>query len=156
IGVCGRLFEQERHAEQLYVAFQTAERGTARGFVEMLGRSRAQAVGGVSPELRAKENQALDRLRVVDESIREEQGKALGQRDPERVAGLMEERARAQMNLDSLVTQMGRDSPQYAALMYPQPCSLAEARYCLAENEVALLFILGRDTSYLVSVEGSS
>jgi CHAT domain-containing protein len=34
--------------------------------------------------------------------------------------------------------------------MDPRPCSLAEARACLADDEVALNFVLGREASYLI------
>jgi CHAT domain-containing protein len=48
---------------------------------------------------------------------------------------------------------MEKDYPQYAALKYPKPCSLAEARACLASTEVALLLIPGPKRSYLILVE---
>jgi CHAT domain-containing protein len=48
---------------------------------------------------------------------------------------------------------MEREYPQYAALKYPRPCALAEARACLAPTEVALLFVPGTNRSYLVLME---
>src|SRR3954451_14837218 len=43
---------------------------------------------------------------------------------------------------DRLVQRMRKEYPQYAALQYPRPCSLQQARDCLHANEVAVLFAL--------------
>ncbi len=51
-----------------------------------------------------------------------------------------------------MVAAMEREYPVYSSLKYPKACSIAEARACLAKDEVALLFVLGSEASYLVVV----
>ena len=36
---------------------------------------------------------------------------------------------------------------------YPRPCTLEQARACLAHNEVALLYVPGQDQSYVLVVQ---
>jgi hypothetical protein len=43
--------------------------------------------------------------------------------------------------------------PQYAALRFPQPCTVDDARKCLTPKEVALLFAVGADTSYVLLLQ---
>ena len=50
---------------------------------------------------------------------------------------------------------MEKENPSYAGLKYPRPCTVEQARACLAKNEVALLFIPGLQDSFIVLVEGS-
>jgi CHAT domain-containing protein/tetratricopeptide (TPR) repeat protein len=154
IGVCQRLFQAEGKATYLHTAFQTAEQGTARAFLEALGKSRAQALGGVPAELRARETKLLAELRHLDDRIRREQSKPLDQRDPRRVVQLMAQRDQTEREQSDLLMRLEQDEPRYAALHYPRPCSVAEARECLGRDEVALLFVPGREASYVVLLEG--
>jgi CHAT domain-containing protein len=153
VGVCRQLFEIEGRPNDLLTAFTTAERGTARVFLESLGKSRAGAIGGVSQELRRQEEELLGRLRELDRSLQPEQNKPPSQRDREIATRLFDERERVDGKLRELIARMEHDFPRYAALKYPKPCSLAEARSCLRNNEVALLYMLGADASYVIVVD---
>jgi CHAT domain-containing protein/tetratricopeptide (TPR) repeat protein len=153
IGVCRQLFDREGRAADLEAALTTAEQGTARVFLEQLGKARALAVGRVAPELRHEEAALRQRLRALDAQLAQEQARPPDRRDPERVGQLLDEQKRVEQQRDALVRRLERDYPQYAALKYPKPCSLAEARACLAPTEVALLFLPGDENSSVVLVE---
>jgi hypothetical protein len=153
IGLCQRLFDEEGRVADLETALTTAEQGTARVFLEQLGKARALSVGGVSIELRTQEA-GLRRLREFDTRIAKEQDKPFEKRDADKVGQLLDEQKKVEAQLTELIRRMEQDSPQYAALKYPKPCSLAQARACLAPTEVALLFVPGKENSYLVCVDG--
>jgi CHAT domain-containing protein/tetratricopeptide (TPR) repeat protein len=154
IGLCQRLFDQESTGADLESALATAEQGTARVFLEQLGKARALSVGHVSQELRTQELALRRQLRELDARIAKEQDKPSDKRDRDKVGQLLEEQKQIDVQLTALIRRMEQDSPQYAALQYPKPCSLAEARACLAATEVALLFVPGYEKSYLLLVEG--
>jgi CHAT domain-containing protein/Tfp pilus assembly protein PilF len=153
IGLCRRLFDREGRPADLETALATAELGNARVFLEQLGKARALTVGRVSPALRQQEGAFRQKLRALDAQISREQARPSDQRDPERVGQLLDEQKQVEARLSELIQRMEQDYPQYAALKYPKPCSLAEARACLAPTEVALLFVPGDKHSYLVLVE---
>jgi len=146
IGVCRQLYHLDGNTAHLHDAYTAAEQGRARVFLEQLGKSRADRLGGVSPELRQREAALLARLKHYDVEIGKESY-------PETLKRLRQERRQAADELEQLMTKIDKRFPQYAALKQPTPCSLDEARACLADNEVALLFALGDQASYLVLVE---
>jgi CHAT domain-containing protein len=154
IGLCQLLFEQEGRVSDLETALATAEQGGARVFLEQLGKARALSVGHVSPTLQSQEAALRRRLRELDTRIAVEQDKPTDKRDPDKVGHLLEEQRKVEAQLTELIRRMEQEYPQYAALKYPSPCSLAEARACLAPTELALLFIPGNEKSYLLLVEG--
>src|SRR5262249_19190875 len=69
------------------------------------------------------------------------------------VSKLWEERRQVETELRQLAAQLEKQFPRYAGLKYPRPCTLDEARACLAPNEVALEFVLGKDESYVLLLE---
>jgi CHAT domain-containing protein/Tfp pilus assembly protein PilF len=153
IGLCQRLFEREGRAADLETALAVAEQGSARVFLEQLGKARALTVGRVSLELRTEEADLRRQLWELDMRIAKEQDKPSDQRDPDKVGQLLDQRRQVESQRDALIRRMEKEYPQYAALKYPRPCVLAEARACLAANEVALLFVPGQRKSYVVLVE---
>jgi CHAT domain-containing protein/tetratricopeptide (TPR) repeat protein len=153
IGLCQRLFDVEGRVSDVETALATAEQGSARVFLEQLGKARAMAVGRVSPELLAEEGALGRQLRELDKRIAVEQDKPSDKRDPDKVGQLLDQQKKVEGQRTELIRRMEKEYPQYAALQYPKPCSLAEARACLAPSEVALLFVPGDKRSYLLLVE---
>ena len=72
--------------------------------------------------------------------------------DAEQLNRLFNQRKEAESQQAALVSMMRRENPQYVALKYPRPCSIEQARACLAADEVALLYVLGSEASYLIVV----
>jgi CHAT domain-containing protein len=153
IGFCQRLFEREGRVADLESALAAAEQGSARVFLEQLGKARALSVGRVNAELRGQEAALRRQLRELDKRIAVEQDKPSDKRDPDKVGQLLEEQKKVEAQLAELIRRMEKEYPQYAALKYPKPCSLAQARACLAPTEVALLFVPGDKKSYMLLLE---
>jgi CHAT domain-containing protein/tetratricopeptide (TPR) repeat protein len=151
VGICRRLFELTGDPAELAAAFRAAEQGRARVFLEELAASRAGLLGGVSPELRDQEAALLRRLREYDLRIEKEESNP-GKGDTP-LSKLWEGRQQTEADLLKLVTEMEKQFPRYAALKYPKPCSVEEARACLDPNEVALHFVLGKEESYALLLE---
>ncbi len=143
IVVLGRLSAREGSAERMEAAFLAAERGTARVLVEQMGQGHARVLGRLKGEYAQEEEAIKQALREIDARIAHEEAKSVDQYDPAETARLSRQRERIEEQRKAHVAGVERDSPRYAALNYPSPCSLAEARACLAPNEVALLFAVG-------------
>src|SRR5205807_2964001 len=103
-------------------------------------------------KLLAEEARRLAEVRQADARIAIEQAKPFEGRDRAALEQLFAGRKAAEDRLQAVIARMEQDYPQYAALKYPKACSLEEARACLADDEVALLYVLGSEVSYLVVV----
>jgi len=156
IQVLQQLFTLEQKPQDLEAAFATAEQGTARAFLESLGKNRANFLAGVSPALQTEESQLLQDIRLLDRRLDKESARTLEQRNPDLIGELFTQRHAAEAKLQQLVARLEKEYPQYAALKYPRPCRLEEARACLAPDEVALLFVPGTEASFIVLVEARS
>jgi CHAT domain-containing protein/Tfp pilus assembly protein PilF len=154
LGVCQRLHDTGQDPNALRAALDMAERGTAQVFLEALGRSRAQTLSGIPPDLRDREAELLARLQRLEERLTEEQGRPLEQRDTNRIASLWDEREKTEASFQQFLGRLEQDHPRYVELNYPAPPSLEEARSCLGPGEVALLYVLGERASFLLLVEG--
>jgi hypothetical protein len=122
-------------------------------FLEALAQAHSRQVGGVSGALLDKERDLLAYLRGLDASIHKENTKTPDRRNVNLVQYLYEQRQKKEAELARLVQRMRRKHPQYAALQYPRPCTLREARDCLDANEVAILFALDDKQSWAVVVQ---
>jgi tetratricopeptide (TPR) repeat protein len=151
VGLCRRLSTLAPDPTALATAVRAAEQGRARVFLEALTASRAGVLGGVSPEVRSQETALLRRLREYDlRNEREEKSPGKGDTP---LSKLWEGRQQAEAELLQLVARMEKEFPRYAALKYPKPCSVEDARACLDVHEVALHFVLGDKESYALLLE---
>jgi tetratricopeptide (TPR) repeat protein len=150
IGITDRLAALERAPAGRLAALSAAERGSARVFLEGLGRARAQVVGHVDAGLRSDELSGLAQISELDGRIDQALAQPFESRDPAAVRRLFDERQQAEERLQALIARMEHDYPQYTALKYPKACAVEEARDCLGTDEVALLYVLGSEASYLI------
>jgi tetratricopeptide (TPR) repeat protein len=148
IGVARRLAEAEESPERLLAAFAAAEQGTARVFLENLGRARATAPGGSEPL--AGEADLDARVHQLEAQIDQQWARVRTPGDREAVHRLLDQQQEARRAARTRVRDLEGKYPRYAALMYPKPCSIEQARACLADDEVALLYVLGAEESYLI------
>ncbi len=151
VGLCRRLFDLEKKPDDLGTAFQTLEKGRAQVFLENLGQANASRLAGLPQELRDKEEHLRRTIRLIDAELRTVETLP-GNEAATRRLKLNEQRHRAEEEFLTFERQLKETSKAYADLRYPQPCSVEEARLCLAENEVALLFAVGEDASYVIVV----
>jgi CHAT domain-containing protein len=152
VRAAARLAALERRPQRLITAYEAAEQGSARVFLEALGRSRAAAVGGVKPEALAEEQRLRAELRQADARVASEIDQPAEKVNREVAQQRLGERQKAEDALNAFVARLERAAPRYAAMKYPKPCSLDEARATLAEDEVALHYVLASKGSSLLVV----
>jgi CHAT domain-containing protein/Flp pilus assembly protein TadD len=153
VGLAATLFRLDGKADDLHTAFTAIEQGRARVFLQALAQARSRQIGGVSGSLLNQERDLLSSLRGLDLSIQKENAKTLEKRNADLVKQLYEQRQHKEAELNRLAERMRQEYPQYAALQYPRPCSLQQARDCLHDNEVAVLFALDEKRSYAVVLQ---
>ncbi len=156
VGVAARLADAEGNPARRELALDAAERGTARVFLDALGRSRSAITGRVDPGLLDEEARLRRRLADADLALAREQDRPAARRDGDRVKQLLKASHAAEAALREHVARLERDYPQYAALKYPRPCTFDQARAALAADEVALTFVPGTLASYLVVLRGGA
>jgi CHAT domain-containing protein/tetratricopeptide (TPR) repeat protein len=142
-----------RKDQDLERAFAALELGLARVFLEKLAASRAHVLGGVPAELRARRDELAASLSGLNARVRKEKERPLEKQDDRHLMQILQERRRLEAAIDGLHRRLEREYPQYAALKYPRPCSLAEARAALNEDEVALVFSSTKEVTYLILIE---
>ena len=133
------------------LALQASERARARGLLDLLGEARADIHQGVSPEL-------LEQRRELQQSINAEAERLM------REAGGGKETATIKAKVNNLVTklqetetQIRSSSPQYAALVLPQPLTVKEIQQEVLDGDTILLeYALGDERSYLWTVTQTS
>jgi CHAT domain-containing protein len=153
IGLLAGLEEWDHGPGRPEAALAMAERGASRAFLRSFGRAHAELAGRISPEALAELAGADARLATLDQQIEKTQSVPVEKRDPKAVGALLDERRQAEAAREEVIARVERDFPQYAALRYPRPCSLEQARATLGENEVALHFVAGSEASFLVVLE---
>jgi CHAT domain-containing protein/tetratricopeptide (TPR) repeat protein len=153
VALAAALFRHSGKVEDLHVAFTAIEQGRGRVFLEGLARARSHQVGNVPASLRAQEADLLGHLRGLDAAIAKENAKTVDKRNADLVKDLYEQRLKKEQDLKQLAARLRKEYPRYAELMYPQPCTLKEARDCLGKNEVAVLFAIDRKKSFAVLLE---
>jgi CHAT domain-containing protein/Tfp pilus assembly protein PilF len=152
VGLLARLFTLERNPSHLHTAFVAAEQGRARVFLESLGRAHGTRLAGVPSDLARRESDLLHRLGELRARIGREESET-DKRMADRLETLWREYEAAEAGQRLLAEELRQAAPRYAALRYPKPCTVTEARAALSPGEVALVYVLGREGSYLLVME---
>ncbi len=148
IDVTMRLRDERSGAALTAAAFEASERSRSRSLLDTLAEARVEAGLKSDPELAGlvnkyrraqRELQAKKTLR--EQTPKEKEGTEGAALDLE-ITKLRAERERAEAQLRSL-------RPRYAALMYPQPLTVAEVQGLLDEDTCLVEFILGEQRSYV-------
>ncbi|MFM7086374.1 MAG: CHAT domain-containing protein [Cyanobium sp.] len=138
---------QRRHDLQ---ALEVSERARARGLVELLSAARAEVVSGVDPALLTRRRQLDDRMRqLLAGRMRLRQAAGSGEEQATALADLEIRLAELQRQQQQLETQLRRRSPQYAALLLPQPLNVQAIQALLDDNTVMLVMHLGEHSGVL-------
>jgi CHAT domain-containing protein/tetratricopeptide (TPR) repeat protein len=131
-------------------AFNVSEKSRARVLLELLTEANANIKEGVDPALLAQEKDLqnqLDtteklRLAIYNNNGTDEQKTNINQRQEELIE-----------DYKQLQDEIRKNSPNYAALKYPQPLTLEEVQaHILDEDTLLLQYALGEDQSYLFAV----
>ncbi len=128
-------------------ALAAAERGRARGLLDMLAEAGVDLRKGVDPALLAREEELSKRLNRA--AARRQQLRDGSSPREEQDAAAREVDAASEA-LAEATTQLYRTSPGYAAIVRPQPLSVDEIRRQVLDPDTALLYYaLGDKRSYL-------
>ncbi len=143
LNLCEMLVRAEPGTKWLGEAFRTSEESKARVFLEQLGRSRSAVIGGLPGPLAAEEAGLRERLGELDRLIRRSEVAPFDRRQPVQAAELLSKVAEAERAMEVLQSTIARDYPLVAAMRRPNPCTVEQARACLAPDEVALIYVCG-------------
>ncbi|NEQ79078.1 MAG: CHAT domain-containing protein [Moorea sp. SIO2I5] len=129
-------------------AFNISERSRARTLLELLTEANANIKEGVAPQLLAQEKSLQGQLDATEKQRLEiynnpnstdEQKTAINQKHKTLLEQYRE-----------LQTDLRQQSPNYAALKYPQPLTLEEVQQQILDQDTVLLqYSLGEEKSYL-------
>ena len=131
-------------------ALYASERSRARNLLDLLAEANADVRKDADPQLLAREREIQSQLAALEEQrlvLLQANGNAgeLAERDRQTEVLLQQYR--------ELQEEIRRNSPEYAALRYPQPLTLAQIQQqVLDEDTVLLQYFLGDRHSYLWAV----
>jgi CHAT domain-containing protein/tetratricopeptide (TPR) repeat protein len=131
-------------------AFYFSEATKARTLLErMVATARRYDRTELPPELRAREERLVQKLSELEKRFSE-----AFERGEREFRTVVEERATVRRELETLIAQVRREFPRYAALHYPEPVP-AEA-VPLRTNEVLIEFSISSKGSYAFVVKPGS
>jgi CHAT domain-containing protein/Tfp pilus assembly protein PilF len=141
-----QLHKREPTANHHAAALEISERGRARNLLEILNEARAELRQGVAPELLERERGLQRRINAQEQQrLRLQNNKAA----EKQLAAVEQELTQLLREYEALQTQIRTASPRYAALVQPQPLSLAEMRQQLDDDTLLLEYALGAERSYV-------
>ena len=152
VDILARLFHQEGRTQDLQNAFVAIEQGRARVFLESLGQAHAATLAGLPAPLAAEERRLSLALRELDARI-QRLSLQPGDEPARQVRQLYADRLKLEEEEKVFLDKLRQSHPQYAGFRHPQPCRVEEARSCLRNDEVAVLFAVGTDFSYALLLE---
>ena len=129
------------------VAFEASEKARARSLLDILSQARIEAGTKGDPELAALAGEYL-RLQREIKSREASMELSSGSKGTPEGAGLEAEIAKLYRERESAEAQVRSRYPRYAALMYPQPLTVAGVQSLLDEDTLLLEFALGEERSY--------
>jgi CHAT domain-containing protein/tetratricopeptide (TPR) repeat protein len=121
-------------------ALEVAERARARGLLDLLAEAGANIREGADPELVARELSVQKRLNAAAAAQRELLSHT---HTPEESTASERQVAALTGEYQEVQAQIRRASPRYAALLQPQPLTLAEMQAQLDPDTVMLVYWLG-------------
>ena len=103
-----------------------------------------ERIGGLPEALAVRETSPPKRLVELDRQTSRNETALIGSREPVQTTLLLSQSAEAGRAMVELKTKIARDFPLVAASQRPDPCTVEQARACLAPDEVALIYVCGR------------
>jgi CHAT domain-containing protein/tetratricopeptide (TPR) repeat protein len=147
------LIRSEIDAHRPVEAFEASESARARSLLDLLSAAHADIRAGADPVLLTRERSLLATLNAKSER----QIRLMAGSDGPQKAKLAGEITSVTKELDRVEAEIRSHSPRYAALIKPQPLTLAEIqRQVLDPNTLLLEYALGADGSYLWAVTRDS
>jgi len=134
------LYDTHRESE----AFEMAERGRARAFLDMLAQSRSGLPDELTPDQRRQEDSKLARITAVQKQLWKPD---LSPAEEKKIKGNL---TAAEDELETFHVEVRQANPRYASVHYPQPISASLIQKNLLDSHTVLLeFLLGEKRSLL-------
>lgn len=128
-------------------AFHVLERSRARSFLALLAE-RDFRLSGLPPDLAAERR----RLNAEYDRIQSQLTRLSAARDGADIDRLTAELRSLRASQEEIVARMRRESPHSAAIDYPEPFDLGEARAALDPGTVLLAYAVGAERTWLFAV----
>jgi CHAT domain-containing protein len=137
------LYDMRRESE----AFEMAERGRARAFLDMLVQSRSGLPDELTQEQRQQEDSKLARITAVQKQLWKPD---LTAPEEKRIKADL---TAAEDDLETFHVEVRRNNPRYASVHYPEPINASLVQKNLLDSHTVLLeFLLGEKRSLLWGV----
>jgi CHAT domain-containing protein len=131
-------------------AFEASESARARGLLDLLAEGQVDIDRGISPRLKAQEEEIGTRLTRIQRRLLEEL--SAERQDAGRIAALRHELDRVEEERGQLDTRIRREHPRYAEIRSPEALLLPQAQALLDERTALLEYFVGREGSFLFVV----
>jgi CHAT domain-containing protein len=145
--------EPSREYDKL--AFQYAEQGKNRLFVEQLTQLSAKISIGISPEFLAKETALTQELIALETSLRQQLSVPEDRQNKELVQELREKRQQLEQEYRELQRQIESEYPRYAELKNPKPITVGQVNKLLRSGEVLLEYFVTNDNLILWAISST-
>lgn len=131
-------------------SFEIFERKQGRVFLEEMGKSGARYFAGLPKTLSRRETELEKQLAKIQAEIANEQRKPSRFWERERINSLKASQAELKTEKEKLVQEIKAKYPDYHALKYPKPVSMAEVqKTVLQPGEAMLLYGMSEKKTYL-------
>ncbi len=157
IGAFAALAEEAGGDAPLEQAFEFAEKGIGRVFMDMLGRGRAVVDGGLPRDVVQQGLALRAKLKAARDAVDKEEAAPEGDKTYFSRRDVYSALEQAEADLKSYEAGLLEKYPDYAELMRPHVRSLAEIRgKVFAPAEAALEYYLGEKYSWLILITRDS
>jgi CHAT domain-containing protein/Flp pilus assembly protein TadD/predicted negative regulator of RcsB-dependent stress response len=133
-------------------AFRYAERGRARGFLDLLAETKVNPEQNAAPALLQQKQKLQERISHLTEQLIKERSQERARQDQARIDKLKNDLDQADSELAEWLRELRRRNPRYAALKYPEPVTLAETQRILDDKTILLSYSLAEPESFLFAV----
>jgi CHAT domain-containing protein/Tfp pilus assembly protein PilF len=130
-------------------AFEYAERAKARVLLDLLQESKYGVRKKISSELLEKETSVLVKITNLQKRLIEHSEQGARKEMEGNIKKWEQELVEASIEHEQLKSEIRRRSPDYAALVYPEPIKFDQAQNLLDSKTALLEYTLGEETSYL-------
>jgi len=137
-------------------AFTYAERGKARGLLELLSGAEAEIMAGISPQLLKQKNELSNRIVSIETNLRKQRAQLEELRDPDLIKKLQENLDYLETEESTVLERIIEQHPRYAELMSPKPITHSEVQQDLLREDELLLEYVATDNMtavFLISKE---
>ena len=126
-------------------AFDLAERGRARSFLDALGNARPEVTKGADPQLVQQEQALRLEIAALDRDIRQELAKAPAQQNRGVIESRSAELTARQAQYADLLTRLKLSDPEAASLVSVAPLTLPEVQRLLDADTTLLSYFVTPD-----------